>query len=168
MKEETKLAKLIKSKKTNICVRRVQCVYLQIAYGWKSEEIAIVVGYTPSYVRTIQSGYKKEGEKVFYLNEEKSEQDAKNLTLEEERELISQFEEKSKTGALVEISEIHQAYCQKVEEKLGKTPHKATTYRMLKRHGWRKIMPRPNHPKNDPSILEDFKKEGFWRSSKKG
>jgi transposase len=168
MKEITKLKKLIKSKKAKICLRKVQCIYLQLAHGWKSEEIAEVVGYTPSYVRMTQSAYKKEGEQAFYLQGRTGSQENKNLPLEEEEALISQFEEKSKTGSLVEISEIHQAYCQKVEERLGKTPHKASTYRMLKRHGWRKVMPRPKHTKNSPAALEAFKKGGVWQSDCKG
>ena len=165
MKEITKLKKLIKSKRVDICLRRVQCVYLQFAYEWNSEQIAEVVGYAPSYVRMVQSEYKKEGEKSFYFKEKTGNLMNKNLPLEEEAALISQFEEKSKTGALVEISEIHQAYCQAVKEKSGKIPHKNSTYRMLKRHGWRKVMPRPKHKKNDPAALEAFKKGAVWQSA---
>jgi len=29
---------------------------------------------------------------------------------------------------------------------------------MLERHGWRKIAPRPSHPKADPQAQEAFKK----------
>ena len=36
--------------------------------------------------------------------------------------------------------------------------HKATIYRFLKRNDWRKIVPRPVHPKNDPEQMKAFKK----------
>jgi hypothetical protein len=31
------------------------------------------------------------------------------------------------------------------------------TYRLLERHGWRKIVPRPQHPKTDKASQETFK-----------
>jgi hypothetical protein len=31
-------------------------------------------------------------------------------------------------------------------------------YRLLDRHGWRKLMPRPRHPKADPQAKEQLKK----------
>ncbi|MCE5241943.1 MAG: winged helix-turn-helix domain-containing protein [Desulfobacteraceae bacterium] len=41
---------------------------------------------------------------------------------------------------------------------VGRKVAKTTIYRMLDRHGWRKIMPRPHHPKSDPKAQEGFKK----------
>lgn len=35
---------------------------------------------------------------------------------------------------------------------------RTTVYRLLERHGWRKLMPRPPHPKADPQAQETFKK----------
>ena len=48
-----------------------------------------------------------------------------------------------------------------MEEKLGRTVPLATAYRLLHRHGWRKIAPRPKHPNNDPVAQETFKKSGL-------
>lgn len=44
------------------------------------------------------------------------------------------------------------------EEKVGREVDDSTIYRLLHRHGWRKLMPRPRHPKADPQIQEQFKK----------
>jgi len=33
------------------------------------------------------------------------------------------------------------------EERVGKSVAPSTIYRMLERHGWRKVVPRPRHPK---------------------
>jgi Winged helix-turn helix len=34
----------------------------------------------------------------------------------------------------------------------------STIYRLLDRHGWRKLMPRPKHPKASPEAQEQLKK----------
>jgi hypothetical protein len=34
----------------------------------------------------------------------------------------------------------------------------AYVYRLLHRHGWRKLGPRPRHPKAQPAVQERFKK----------
>lgn len=158
MKEIKKLEKLIKSKKNDICVRKVQCVLFKLKEDWNSEEIAPYVGYTPSYVREIQSLYRKIGANAFYLKKTGG-RIRENLTLEEEKELLKEFEKPAGEGKIIETSEIHKAYVKKVAEKGGsKIPAKSTTRRMLSRQGWRKIMPRPKHSKNDKTKMENFKK----------
>ena len=52
------------------------------------------------------------------------------------------------------MSGIKKAY----EQELGKSVPKSTVYRMLARHNWRKIVPRPRHPKADIEAQEAFKK----------
>lgn len=159
MKEETELelAKLIKSKESNICLRKVQCVYLQKVLGWNSEKIAPLVGYSPSYVREVQSKYKKEGKASFYLLPTGGRM-RENMSIEEEAELIENFRKEAEKGGILEISKIHEAYTNKLIERKKTKPAKSTTYRMLDRHGWRKIMPRSKHGKNDKEKMENFKK----------
>ena len=44
------------------------------------------------------------------------------------------------------------------ETRVGHAVDDSTIYRLLNRHGWRKLMPRPRHPKADPQAQEQFKK----------
>ena len=37
----------------------------------------------------------------------------------------------------------------------------STVYKSLARHGWRKLMPRPFHPKRDIAAQNAFKKAAF-------
>jgi len=76
------------------------------------------------------------------------------MSIEEEREFLSSFSGESESGNILNVSEIKQAF----ESKVGRTVAKTTIYRMLERHGWRKIAPRPRHPKSDPEAQEQFKK----------
>lgn len=66
-----------------------------------------------------------------------------NMTLEEEKEFIEQFKKKAEAGHIIEVSEIKKKY----DEKIGKETKPTYIYKVLKRHGWRKIMPRGRHPK---------------------
>jgi transposase len=52
------------------------------------------------------------------------------------------------------VNEVKAVY----EEAVGRSVPKSTVYRMLARHGWRKIAPRPCHPKADPQKMEAFEK----------
>lgn len=152
-----KLKQLIKSKDKSLCLRRIQCVYFRLKKGWSSEEIAPLVGYCASYVREVNSDFEKNGFEIFKL-EEKGGRKRENLSMEEESELLKSFEKLSGKGGILQISEVHKMYSETVMSKGKKEPAKSTTYHMLQRHGWRKVMPRPKHSKNDKRKMEDFKK----------
>jgi hypothetical protein len=47
------------------------------------------------------------------------------------------------------------------EQAIGHPTSNSTIYNLLARHGWRKLMPRPFHPKRDIAAQEAFKKNGF-------
>lgn len=66
------------------------------------------------------------------------------MSVAEEAALLEPFKEAAKAGQIIETSEILRAY----EKKLGCSLEKdhGQIYRVLKRHGWRKIMPRSKHP----------------------
>ncbi len=67
------------------------------------------------------------------------------MSFEEEKELLKKFDKAVQDGQIVEVSDILRAY----EEKLGRSFEKdrARIYRVLQRHGFRKVMPRSKHPK---------------------
>ena len=67
------------------------------------------------------------------------------LTFEEERELLTPFFELAKKGELPTAAQIKQAF----EKQVGHAVAETTIYRLLKRHEWRKLVPRPFHPQAD-------------------
>ena len=73
---------------------------------------------------------------------------------DEERLFLSSFLKKSARGEILVVSEIKKAY----EKAVGHRVPKSTIYRIVARHGWRKIAPRPRHPKGDAVLQEEFKK----------
>lgn len=77
-----------------------------------------------------------------------------NLTLEQEKEFLAAFFEKARLGQIATTAEIKLAY----EKLVARTVHKTTIYRLLDRHEWRKIVPRPRHIKANREEQEAFKK----------
>ena len=62
---------------------------------------------------------------------------------------------KAEQGQIVETKEIKERY----EQTIGHTIGRGQIYYVLKRHGWRKIMPRSKHPKKaDEEAIEASKK----------
>lgn len=77
-----------------------------------------------------------------------------SMTIEEERDFLSQWKEKAASGGVLTVPPIHAA----LVERLGHDTPMSTTYRLLARHGWRKVQPDTKHPKSDPAMQEEFKK----------
>jgi len=62
-------------------------------------------------------------------------------------------------GGLLTVPPIHAA----LVEKLGYDIPLATTYRLLARHGWRKVQTDAKHLKGDPAAQQKFKKNSRKR-----
>ena len=76
------------------------------------------------------------------------------ITQEEEASFLEPFRARAVAGEISTAADIHAA----LEDRLGHAVHKTTIYRLLKRHQWRKVVPRPSHVKADPEKQKDFKK----------
>ncbi|MBM3158129.1 MAG: winged helix-turn-helix domain-containing protein [Chloroflexi bacterium] len=83
------------------------------------------------------------------------------MTVQEEQDFLRTWEAKANEGGVLSVPPIHAA----LVERLGRTIPMSTTYRLLARHGWRKVQPDTKHPKSKPEIQEEFKKTplGLWR-----
>ena len=76
------------------------------------------------------------------------------LTREQEEQFLAPFFEQARKGTISTMATIKQAFEAQVEEEVAES----TIYRLLARHGWRKLVPRSVHPKADPAAQEAFKK----------
>jgi transposase len=150
---EESLATLLKQTKTKSEFQRVQCIWLRASLGLSAPQVATAIGWNVSSVRRLQSHYLHEAEAALKVAP-RGGRYHENMSLEEEKALLSPFLEKAKKGGVLVVSEIKTAY----EERVGHKVPKSTVYRMLARHGWRKIAPRPYHPKVDLVKQEEFKK----------
>ena len=71
-----------------------------------------------------------------------------------EREILESFNHRASQGEIVVVREIHKKY----EEVLQKKVTKSAIYKLLHRHHWRKVFPRPHHPNQNKDEMEAFKK----------
>lgn len=76
------------------------------------------------------------------------------MSNEEEREFLNQWIDKATIGGILTVPPIHNA----LTKRLGRNIPMSTTYRLLARHGWRKVQPDTKHPKSNPDLQEEFKK----------
>ena len=77
-----------------------------------------------------------------------------NMTLAEEKALLARFAKAAGAGEMVNIHDLKAAY----EREIGHPTSNSTVYNLLARHGWRKLIPRPFHPKRDLAAQDAFKK----------
>ena len=76
------------------------------------------------------------------------------LSREEEVSFLQEFHVRAARGEVVITREIHQRF----ERRVGRTVNKSTISRLLKRHEWRMVVPRPVNVEANPQEQETFKK----------
>ena len=79
------------------------------------------------------------------------------MTLADEKALLARFAKAAGAGELLNIHDLKASY----EKAIGHETSNSTVYNLLARHGWRKLMPRPYHPKRDLAAQDAFKKGAF-------
>lgn len=142
--------------------KRFLCLKLRIEKGFSSKQIAEVVGYSPTFINEIISRYNKHG--VIGLQAKEQVGNRRNLTLEQEKDILNSFSQQAESGKMLEVSDIIRGY----EDTIGRRVAKSIVYKMLKRHGWRKLMPRSKHPKKASTEEINAYKKNHTNSTKNG
>jgi transposase len=133
--------------------QRIQCVLIRATLGSSAAQIAQLLGWSIATVHVIHSRWAKEGDALFDLRARGGRRH-QHLSPTQEDRLLAPFTAKAQAGALLHVSEIKQA----MHKKVGSAVAPSTIYRMLDRHGWRKVIPGPRHPKADMQAQDAFKK----------
>ena len=143
----------LKEAKDVVQYKRWLIVYNALIAPRQAAELAELLAVSIDSVHHIISRYNREGPQALETQRAGGRSHA-TLSLPEEQAFLAPFFERAQAGELATIQEIHHAF----EAHIGKSVHETTIYRLLARHGWRKLMPRPRHPKSDPHAQEQFKK----------
>ena len=123
------------------------------ASGMSAREISEQTGFHSAYITQLSSKYRHGGIEAITGNHYGG--NRRNMSYEEEAALLRPFQEKAEKGQIIEISEIKARY----EEAVGHSIGGSQIYYVLKRHGWRKVMPRSRHPKKASNeVIETSKK----------
>jgi len=158
-----RLALLLKEARGKAEYQRVLCLWLRAALGMSAPEVALALGWNPGTVRVLQARFFKEGESIL-KGVGQGGRRRQNLSLAQEGALLGVFLAEAARGGILQVSEVRARY----QELVGHAVPKSTIYRLLARHGWRKVAPRPRHPKADVARQEEFKKNSRPSSGKKG
>lgn len=131
---------------------RIKALVLR-AQGKKLTQIAEMTEYHPAYVSKLVSIYCNQGLPAIIENHYAG--NRRNMSFTEEATFLSEYKKLAEQGQIIEVGVIKKAY----EEKVGHTIGKGQIYRVLERHGWRKVMPRSKHPnKASDEAIEASKK----------
>jgi len=148
-----RLAERLKSAGSLAEYQRIQCVLIRATLGSSAAQIAQLLGWSTATVHVLHSRWAKEGDAIFDLRGRGGRRH-QHLSVEQEHSLLAPFVERADAGGMLTVSEIQQAY----EAQTGRRVAPSTVYRLLDRHGWRKVVPRPRHPKADVAAQAVFKK----------
>ena len=123
------------------------------AEGKSAKEVSAVTGFHTAYLTQLSAKYQQGGIEAIAGNHYSG--NRRNMSFEEEAAILAPYREKAEKGQLVETSEIKASY----EKAVGHTIGGSQIYYVLKRHGWRKVMPLSRHPKKAPEeVIETSKK----------
>jgi transposase len=132
--------------------------------GKTNNEIHEVVGFSAQYVMDLVTKYINGGMEVIVTDKRTS--NNRRMSFDEETAFLEQFVEPAQAGQILTAN----AILQKFEEHTGKPSNAVTIHKLLKRHGWRKVKPRPCHPgKATDEDIESSKKlslftgNSYWK-----
>ena len=132
--------------------QRIQMVLLRES-DMTQPAIAAAMGVSLSTVNRAHMAYDRGGIKALKPKPIGGRQ-RENMTLSEEKALLARFGRAAGAGEMLNIHDLKAAY----EQAIGHPTSNSTVYNLLARHGWRKLMPRPFHPRRDLAAQDDFKK----------
>ncbi len=148
------------------CRQRWLIIYNALIEPRKAEEIARHCGVSKAMVHQVISTYNRFGIEAVETAGRGGRRH-EYLSLEEEKQFLAPFFARAESGEIATAASVKLAF----EAQIGHEVEESTIYRLLDRHGWRKLMPRPKHPKGSKQEQEHFKKtlrRRFKRQSQHG
>lgn len=128
-------------------------VYNALVEPRLAKSIALHTGVSIPTVRAVISRYNRLGPAALDTPGKGGRRN-QHLTPQQEQTFLAPFFERAERGQIATVHEIHTA----LQTQLGTSVHESTVYRLLHRHGWRKLAARSRHPKAEQDEQEAFKK----------
>lgn len=143
-------------------LRQAQAVLLPLELGLSLEQTASAIGRSVSMTCKLRNRRRRElAQEIEPKKHKRQLRNHAHASLEQEAAALDQVLTDASSGGIVIIPRLLPAF----EAALGKKLNLSTLYRMLERHGWRKLAPDTVHPQGDPERREEFKKNSapIWR-----
>jgi transposase len=145
-------------------LRECQSVLLPALLNATLEQTASLLGVSRASVSRLQAAFRKRGSGSAAASPRNWGGRRRSLlTQEEEAAFLAPWLQSAASGHVVVVSPIRAALAQR----LGKPVKPSVVYRLLARHGWRKVAPDTRHPKSRPEEQEAWKKDcpKCWKPS---
>lgn len=157
--DEKEIKDHMKASKDRSQFQRWQTIFLTVK-GLPADIVAEYVGTTKGTVHQWVYQYNHQGPDGFFLHGRGGRRFGL-LSLDEEHAFLDKMRTAAGSGRILTAFAIQAT----LEEKVGRPVSEDYLYDLLHRHGWRKVMPRPRHPKADTAQQEDFKKNfrSWWQ-----
>lgn len=158
--DEEGLKKQMKASADREQFQRWQAIFLT-SKGLRSEVVADYVGIAKGTIHQWIYQYNHNGPAGIFLQGRGGRRFGL-LSLDEEKNLLEQIRSKAEEGRILTAYAIRAH----IEGKTRKAVSEDYIYDVLHRHGWRKVMPRPQHPKADKEKQVEFKKNSrsWWQA----
>ena len=123
------------------------------AAGWSRAQVSEKTNFTKQYITELVGEYRRVGLAEYMRKQYKG--NRRNMSVEEEAAFLEGYKKDAEAGKIIEVTAMAAAY----EAKVGHSIGSDQIYRVLRRHGWRKVMPRSKHPKKaSDEVIEASKK----------
>jgi transposase len=109
--------------------------------GEKISRIAEITNFSTRQVSRIITKFSDEGFKA--LTKKKHKGNHRTVTEKEERNFFKKYKKQAKEGRLITAKDMWKDFCESFNCEITQKAF----YRVLARNGWRKVMPRLQHPK---------------------
>jgi transposase len=137
--QKHEIRKALKKCKDTKALRRLQALDMR-SRGMSNQSITGAIGFSEQHVTVLVTKYFQGGLEAILTDKRTS--NNRRMSYETEEQFLDQFREMAEAGQLITVAGIQAAY----EKETGKPSSTSTIYDLLKRHGWRKVRPRPRHP----------------------
>jgi len=138
-------------------LRAAQAVLLPAVMDTTLTQTGALIGVGRATVARLRARFRQSGKRVVAEGKRKNWGGRRNalLSLAEEEDFLSPWLERARKGGVLVVSPLRAG----LAEKLGKPVKASVVYRLLARHGWRKVAPDTRHPKSDPQAQAESGKK---------
>ena len=143
-------------------LRMAQAVLLPALGNLTLEQTAKALGVGRATVARLQARFRQEATSGSQPRVRWGGRRRALLSVEEERTFLAGWKARAEQGELVVVSPLQAA----LSQELGRPVRASVVYRLLERHGWRKVAPDTRHPKSDAAVQAEWKKKHYrkcWR-----
>ena len=145
----------IATAKTADALRAAQALLLPLEFGLSLQQTATAIGLSKRWTTQLRTRFQRIETGIEHPAKTKKElRNHARMTLDEETQFLAPFIEKARNAGIIIVPPLQA----ELERRLGRSVAPSTVYRLLQRHGWRKLAPDKQHPKADPVAQDAFKK----------